>query len=107
MGETPRQLYIERVRFGSQNGLGPVTVAEGANPPLEIVLTDKVGAISASVSTEDGHPAESAALVASRLGGDSALSPASQSLSSGYGPFRLEGLLPGDYLVAAFVASDD
>jgi len=104
--EPPRKLYIESVRFGQQNAWGvPVTVAEGGNPPIEITVTDKAGAISASVSTEDGQPTDTAYIDARRA--DVNDWPMRRTQRSPTGQFVMDGLIPGEYTVAAFVAADD
>jgi hypothetical protein len=92
-GDAPRRLYVAAFRLGEQNAWGaPVTVAEGGNPPFEVVFTDEVGFIEAAVTTEDGQPAEYAVLGAVRVGGDGSVPPAGP-MSRGRGEFKLEGLL--------------
>ena len=98
-GDSPRFLYIESIRFGQQDAWNrPVTIAEGGNPPLEIVLTGDVGTIQATVTGEDGKPL-SGMVVAQRLGGTEPM----RNSTTG----RLEGLLPGDYEVAGFARDED
>jgi hypothetical protein len=93
-GDSPRLLYLAGVRLGQQEAWNrPVTIAEGGNPPLEIVLTGDVGTIAATVTGDDGKPAP-AKVGAQRVGGTEPLHD------------KLNELLAGDYLVAAFAAGD-
>jgi len=97
-GDTPRFLYIGAVRFGGQDAWGKtVTVAEGGNPPLEIVLTAETGAIAATVANDEGRNAP-VMIVARREDGTA---PMRNSRN-----LQLDGLPPGEYQVAAFVLDD-
>lgn len=107
-GDPPHRLAIESVRLGQQNAWNnAVMVADGGNPPIEIVLTDKTGAISAAVSTEDGHPADAAVIVPRRLDGESAGLGSNRILHPTDGRFLLDGLVAGEYELAAFVSDND
>lgn len=100
--------YIKSIRFGQQDGANAaITVAEGANPPIEITFTDKAGGMAATVLNEDGQDAESAAIEVSRADGDLSIPHGGPYVFHSYSPFLVGGLLPGDYWVAAFPARDD
>jgi 5-hydroxyisourate hydrolase-like protein (transthyretin family) len=54
LGDRTTALYIADLRFGNQSARGaPVRVFEGGNPPLEIILTDQVGAVDGIVAKEE------------------------------------------------------
>jgi len=86
------------------NALGrPVTIAERSNPPLEVILPDKVAAIQVHVIDADGG----AVVTAQRFdGGGLPLPPATQPVS-GPGDLTIDHLVAGEYLVAAFVAENE
>jgi hypothetical protein len=107
-GDPPHKLYLESVRLGQQNASGAaVTVAEAGNPPLELTFTDKAGSLSAAVSTEDGQPADAAIILARKADAEGPPFFTQRVQREPDGRFVVDGMVAGEYKVAAFVAADD
>jgi protocatechuate 3,4-dioxygenase beta subunit len=99
----PSGLYLKSMRSGSADVLREgLTVSGGGAIPLEIVLSDGVGALVGAVLDSEEKPVPGATLV---LVPEAALRKRSDRFYSAttdqYGRYHLEDLAPGDYKAVA------
>jgi len=96
-----RKLRVASARFGTASVADrPMTVTEGGNPPIVILLTDEIGRIAGTV--EQDEPKETAVIVlAQRMDGGPVV-PGNVAQAGPDGSFLIAELLPGEYRVMAW-----
>jgi beta-lactamase regulating signal transducer with metallopeptidase domain len=103
----PESIYVNSVRCDSVDVTrSRVNIVNGSK--LEIVLSDKAGSIAGTLRNEKGEPLGGVTVTAwpRGFGPGSPLSSVKSQSSGGDGSFRLAGLEPGDYYVAAWEGED-
>ena len=95
--------YVKSVEFNGQDATHQA-VDPGSGGTVRIVLSTKAAQISGTVQDEDGKMAAGVTVTAWPKSKDSgrANGGARQANTDQYGRFRLAGLPPGDYLIAAW-----
>ena len=97
-----RPWYVASVSHGNGRAdKGSVTVTEGVNPPVEIVLGADAAQVSGIVQTSAGQPASGAMVLLTGAAGTVAF----QAISA-EGAFTISGIAPGEYLITAVPSRD-
>jgi hypothetical protein len=95
-----RKFYVDSIRFGQEDGFGrEITVVEGGNPPIELIVTDQSGQVSGTVM--DDEPG-GMVFVTARRAGSSAAGLAPNTMTRSDGSFTIAGLVADDYEVVAW-----
>jgi hypothetical protein len=105
-GDPHHRLHVAKVGFGAQDGwLGPVTVAESGNPPVEVTLSDEAGQLAGTVAMaeKDAPPM----VVIRRTDGQPNIQQYILPRSANQdGAFLIPDLIPGEYEVGSWTVDD-
>ena len=95
--------YVQSATYGHTNVLyDDISVAEGQNYPLEVVLRDDGATVSGAIKSAENTPVRASVVAIQQP-----LSKQAPQIARGItGTFNLSGLAPGAYLVFAFDRTD-
>lgn len=103
--QLPEGAYVKSIRFGGQDVThSPLDLTSGVSGTLDILISPRGGELLGSVRNQDGAPMPRVRFTVWPKGGqtDDAWGVAAASATDQNGDFRVTGLAPGDYYVAAW-----